>query len=231
MKLIFLMTLCFFMTSCGNDSADASNGASAQETIPLSSFLMQAGNVTGVAGGDNLGDDYCTGVTVDSSGNAYCAGHTSGALGEANGGSTDAFIMKVNADGVLQWVTQLGAATTAAGGDNSGVDSCNGVSVDSSGNVYCAGLTTGALGEANGGGNDAFIMKVNTSGVIQWVTQLGAATTAAGGDNSGVDQCNGVSVDSSGNVYCAGITTGALGEANAGNNDAFIMKIFPTGVL
>ncbi len=44
---------------------------------------------------------------------------------------------------------------------------CSGVAVDSSGNVYCAGYTNGALGEANlNGNNDAFVMKLNSSGKL-----------------------------------------------------------------
>ena len=58
--------------------------------------------------------------------------------------------------------------------------------MDNSGNIYCAGYTSGALGEANGGGHDAFIMKLDSSGNLQWVTQLGDMTLGfAGGDNSG----------------------------------------------
>ena len=43
---------------------------------------------------------------------------------------------------------------------------------DDSGNVYCAGPTYGALGEANGEEGDAFVMKLDFSGAIEWVTQL-----------------------------------------------------------
>ena len=85
------------------------------------------------------------------------------------------------------------------------------------GNVYCAGSTTGALGEeASGGNQDAFVMKLDSSGNLQWVTQLGGVTTATGGNNSGSDSCKSVALDDLGNVYCAGSTTGALGEASGG---------------
>ena len=190
---------------------------------------------TGVTAGSvrNAGIDYCYGVTVDSSDNVYCTGYTDGAMGEENGGNSDAFIMKFNSSGTLQWVTQLGAVTTAPGGSNAGSDQCLGVTVDSSGNVYCAGVTDGAMGEANGGGGnyDAFIMKLNSSGTLQWVTQLGAVTTAPGGSNAGIDYCHGVTVDSSDNVYCAGATDGAMAEANGGGTDAVIMKLNSSGIL
>ena len=168
---------------------------------------------------------------MDDSGNIYCAGNTYGALGETQGGDGDAFVMKLNSSGDVQWVTQLGGTTATNGGDSSGEDYCKSVALDNSGNVYCAGYTEGALGEANGGGYDAFIMKLNSSGAIQWVTQLGEATATNGGDNFGDDYCNSVALDDSGNAYCAGYTSGALGEANGGEYDVFIMKLTSDGEL
>ena len=64
------------------------------------------------------------------------------------------------------FVVQLGGATTAIGGDNSGSDSCESVALDASGNVYCAGYTGGAMGEANGGGRDALIIKLTSDGEL-----------------------------------------------------------------
>ena len=227
-------SLAFGLWGCfGSDSSKSKTEKETEtetETIP-SSFVFQLGGTTTASGGDNSGDDYCSSVTVDDSGNIYCAGYTDGTLGEANGGNYDAFIMKLNSSGVLQWVTQLGGTTIASGGDNSGEDSCNSVAVDDSGNVYCAGSTYGAMGETNGGSGDAFIIKLNSSGTLQWVTQLGGTTTAIGGNNSGEDYCSSVAVDDSGNVYCAGNTDGALGEANGGDYDAFIMKLNSSGTL
>ena len=196
-------------------------------------WVTQLGDTTVASGGNNSGTDSCESVALDDSGNIYCAGSTTGAIGEANGGNYDAFVMKLNSSGDLQWVTQLGGTTLGfAGGDNSGNDSCNSVKLDASGNVYCAGSTGGALGEASGGDNDAFVMKLNSSGVLQWVTQLGDTTLGfTGGDNSGNDSCNSVELDASGNVYCAGYTSGALGEASGGDNDAFVMKLNSSGDL
>ena len=196
-------------------------------------WVTQLGDTTlGFVGGDNSENDYCNSVALDDSGNIYCAGYTLGALGEANGGSDDAFVMKLNSSGTLQWVTQLGGTTTANGGNNSTEDACKSIALDASGNIYCAGYTDGALGEANKGRDDAFIMKLNSSGTLQWVTQLGRTTTANGGNNSEADHCNSVALDDSGNIYCAGNTSGALGEAYGGGFfDAFIMKLTPDGEL
>ena len=203
------------------------------ETIPSSPFFVQLGGTTTVNGGDNSGDDRCYSVALDDSGNSYCAGYTSGTLGEANGGRNDAFVMKLNSSGGLEWITQLGGTTIASGGDNSGSELCYSIVLDDSGNIYCAGYTDGAMGEPNGGGDDAFVMKLNSSGGLEWVTQLGGTTLGfnGGGGNSGRDRCNSIALDDSGNIYCAGYTEGAMGEANGGSSDAFVMKLNSSGDL
>jgi len=185
-------------------------------------WITQLGASTTVPGGNNSGNDICNGVTDDGT-NVYCAGYTSGSLGEANGGGTDAFAMKLDGHGNLLWLTQFGAVTSVAGGSNAGNDSCNGVATDGT-NVYCAGYTDGNLGELNGGGNDAFAMKLDANGTPQWLTQAGAVSLVPGDDTSQDDTCAGVAV-TSGTVYCAGSTTGSLGEANAGFSDIFFMKL------
>ena len=197
-------------------------------------WVTQLGNTTkGFVGGDNSQDDFCQSIAVDSFDNVYCAGSTEGALGEAHGGDYDAFVIKLDSSGSLQWVTQLGETTKGfVGGDNSQGDSCNSIAVDSSDNVYCAGYTYGALGEAHGGGIDTFVMKLDSSGSLQWVTQLGETTKGfVGGDNSQNDSCNSIAVDSSDNVYCAGYTKGALGEAPGGDYDAFVTKLDSSGSI
>lgn len=194
-------------------------------------WVRHLGTFSRAVGGSNTGDDSCTSVDLDSSGNVYCAGYTTGSMGEANGGNRDAFVMKLSPTGAIQWITQLGATTRAAGGSNSGIDTCRDIKLDSSRNIYCAGETSGAMGEANGGSSDAFILKLNSNGVLQWVRQLGATTRAPGGSNAGSTMCNGVGIDGAGNVYCAGYTTGNLAEAAGGSNDMFFMKLNSSGVL
>ena len=98
---ILIGSLAFGLWGCfGSDASKTET-----ETIPSSPFIFQLGGATTANGGDNSREDYCNSVAVDNSGNSYCAGYTSGALGEANGGAYDAFIMKLNSSGDLQWVT------------------------------------------------------------------------------------------------------------------------------
>lgn len=237
---IFLFTFFLTFISCkGGGSSGTSASESKKEdggAAPVSDvvgrpFLVQLGAKTKAAGANNNGADECLSVAVDKNKNVYCAGTTSGDLGEANGGSNDAFIMKTDKAGNIKWITQLGAVTKGSGADNSGDDKCASVAVDHSGNVYCAGSTTGALGEANAGSLDAFIMKLNSSGAVQWITQLGANTTAVSGGNTHIDICSAVAVDDLGFVYCAGRTFGKLGERSAGQYDAFVMKLDSSGAL
>ena len=99
---------------------------------------------------------------------------------------------------------------------------------DSLGNIYCAGYTFSDLGETNGGsGNDdAFIAKIDSSGALQWVKQLGAESKALGGSNVLNDYCTGVMVDNNGTPFCVGYTSSSMGEASGGNYDAFFMKFY-----
>jgi len=196
-------------------------------------WITQLGATTAsTLGIDTSQNDYCNGVIADQLGNVYCAGNTVGALGEAQGGVSDAFVMKLNSSGVIQWIRQLGDVTKASipGHDTSKEDSCNGVAVDGpNGNVYCAGYTFGSLREPFSGWGDAFIMKLNSSGVPQWIRQLGTSTSVPGGDTTQRDYCQGVTVGPDGAVYCAGYTAGSLGEANGGGYDAFVIKLDNSG--
>ncbi len=202
---------------------------------------------TRVAG---AGSDVGRSISIDSSGNVYATGSyasnpvtifnadgtTFGTL--ANTGSNATFIVKYNTSGTAQWATRV-----AGGGSG-----CVGYSiyVDSSGNVYATGFyslgsitifnagggTFGTLTN-NSGGQDAFIVKYNTSGIAQWATKVA---------DEGGDLGNGISVDSSGNVYVTGqyafspVTIfnaggGIFGTlANSGSNDAFIVKYNTSGI-
>ncbi|MFH1222906.1 MAG: SBBP repeat-containing protein [Pseudomonadota bacterium] len=242
-KTAFLLFLIAALQSCSlkfntPDSSDGditdtntNNNSTTGSPVP-SSFVIQFGAVTHTVGGNNEGNDSCMDVTTDAEGNIYCAGQTNGSLAEANGGNIDAFVIKTNASGVIQWATQLGAITHITGGSSAGIELVRGVAVDNSGNVYFGGRTNGSLGEANGGSYDAYVAKLNSDGELIWVTQLGATTKGfPGGSNAATDYCSGIDIDGSGNVYCGGYTEGAIGEANGGGEDVFIIKLDPNGVI
>jgi hypothetical protein len=158
------------------------------------------------------GDEYGYDVSVDASGNAYVVGHTSGRFsGQTNAGAGDAFVTKFDSVGTQEWTQQIGTSSYDLGG---------GVSVDASGNAYVSGYTSGALpGQTSAGLSDAFIMKYDGSGTLQWTWQFGG---------SGNDYGYGSAVNASGHAYVAGFTTGELpGQTSAGAEDAFIEQVVP----
>jgi len=160
--------------------------------------------------------DIATALTTDSTSNLYVAGSTKGNLnGEINGGNWDAFIVKYDSLGELQWTKLLGA---------SGFDLANALTTDSSDNLYVAGRVDGDLnGENNNGDSDAFIVKYNSAGVLQWTKLLGA---------NGDDEAYALTTDNSGNLYVAGSTMGGLeGETTNRLSAAFIVKYNAEGLL
>jgi len=158
--------------------------------------------------------DSGSGVITDSSGNIYVTGFTYGGLdGNTNSGSFDIFLIKYNSSGTKQWTKQLGTSSSEEG---------NGVTTDSSGNIYVTGYTDGGLdGNTSSGYNDIFLVKYNSSGTKQWTKQLGTSST---------DYGSGVSTDSSGNIYVTGSTSGELdGNTHFGDRDIFLVKYSSSG--
>ena len=184
------------------------------------------------------GDDQGIDIAVDTSGNTYVAGYTNSTnfptqnasqpTHGVDGGTYDAFVTKLNAAGALVYSTYLGG---------NGQDNGFGLAVDASGNAYVTGVTNssnfpttlGANQSANGGGDDAFVAKLNTFGALVYSTYLGG---------SGNDDGHGIDVDAAGNAYVTGATTSAnfptqnpSQPTNGGNSDAFVTKLNPTGLI
>ena len=123
----------------------------------------------------------------------------------------------------VEWGTYLGGT---------GKDSCNGIAVDSSGNVYATGMTpssgwvSGGWDTTHNGGSDGYVVKLDTAGAHQWSSYLGGA-----GSESGY----GIAVDSSGNVYVTGITyssgwvSGGWDTTLGGTLDGYVVKLDTAG--
>ena len=168
-------------------------------------------------------NDRGLGVTVDSSDNIYVTGYTEGGLdGNTNSGEKDIFLVKYNSSGTKLWSQQLGTPT---------YEEANGVTVDSSDNIYVTGWTRGGL-DTYLGGDDTFLVKYNSSGTKQWARQFGAPSflkksqyNSSSQMSSSEDKGNGVAVDSQGNIYVTGNTEGGMdGNTNSGKNDIFLVK-------
>ncbi len=182
------------------------------------------------------GIDAATSVAMDAAGSAYVAGYTESSdfpvaagFQGANGGSVDAFVAKFSVDGKsLVYATLIGG---------SGDDRAFGIAVDSNGNAMVTGWTSStnfplanAFQGTNGGGRDAFVLKLNTAGsALAYSTLLGG---------SGADSGNAIATDASGNAYVAGDTTStnfpvrsAYQLVNKGRQEAFVAKISGAGAV
>ena len=147
--------------------------------------------------------DHGSSVAVDLAGNAYLTGRTrsfdfpitAGAYQGTFGGSSDAFVGKVDPSGSL-----LVYSTFLGGSD---ADQGYGIAVDSSGRVYVTGETrsvdfpTGsALQAVNAGGFDTFVCGLGSEG-----TSLAFSTYLGG---SGNDHGLAIAIDALGAVYVTG---------------------------
>ncbi len=181
------------------------------------------------------GDDLGYGIAVDSAGNSYIVGSTTStnfptasAFQSSNAGGQDVFVTKLNPTG-----TSALYSTYIGGGGN---DYGYGIAVDTGGNAYLIGQTAstnfptlGALQSTNGGGADAFVLKLGPTGSsLVYSTYLGG---------NGSEEGRGIAVDPSGNAYVTGQTSSSnFPTASAfqpafggGTSDAFVAKINPAG--
>ena len=158
--------------------------------------------------------DRGTGVAIDGDGNLLLSGYTFGDLDGVNNGLSDIIVAKLDVDGILLWVRQLGS---------SNYDYGSAAAVDDDDNVYVSGQAKGPVdGNPWAGTDDIIVTKYDTDGVKQWTRQLGT---------SGQDASEGLAVDGEGVIYVSGTTGGALdGNISAGSFDAFVTRYDDQGV-
>jgi hypothetical protein len=174
-------------------------------------------------------------IAIDGNGSAYVTGRTSSndfptsdsAFNRTHGGSSDAFITKLNAEGnELEYSTLLGGT---------GWEYAYDIEVDNSGHAFITGIvqspdfpiSPGAFDTSNSGlyDTDLFITKLNQTGSeLEYSTFLGGSHSETG---------NNIAVDTEGNAYVTGstgsvdfqVTDGAFDTTYHGNADVFVAKI------
>ena len=143
-------------------------------------------------------------IALDSQGNTYVTGFTSStdfptanAVQPVIGGSTDAFVAKLDASGSeLIYSTYLGGNL---------IDSGRGIAADGDGNAYLTGITDSTdfpavspFQSSLAGSFDTFVSKLDPTGSeLVYSTYLGG---------SGSDFSSDIAVDMAGNAYLAGST-------------------------
>jgi hypothetical protein len=184
-----------------------------------------------------------SGIVIDRAGNAYIVGDTTisgfpttdNALQpDFGGGSRDAVVTKLNADGSdLIYSTYLGGSGAERGHD---------ITIDGDGNAYVTGYTASTdfptadpLQAENGGGYDAFVAKLNDDGsTLLHSTYLGGSGYESVHNPPHDDA--GIALDDTGNIYLMGVTAStdfpttdnALQPTFGGGScDVFVTKMMP----
>jgi len=191
-----------------------------------------AGNWLWVTSAGGTSTDWCYGLSVDAYGNSYVIGqfHETATFGTttltenfSSGLSFgDIFVAKMDAYGDWQWAKSVGDTL---------IDYGFGISTDANGNSYVTGMfeETAIFGATTlvtsdiAGDCDVFAAKIDTDGNWLWAKQ-------AGGEDSGGDFGQGISIDANGNSYVTGSFQGAATFGSTilnsdGDKDIFVAKV------
>jgi hypothetical protein len=193
-----------------------------------SGTLLWAQTAPGFGGSNG---NYAGSICSDSASNLYVTGGFSfatirfGTYSVNNNGVTNVFLAKYDTSGTVSWIR-------TAGGRNEDAGSATGC--DRAGNVYMGGsFNSPAIGFGSdtlysAGQGDAFLVKYDPNGVLQW-------TRSAGGN--GDEQANGLAVDAMGHAYLCGsfgsssFHLGTSTLVNNGNLNIFLAEYDTFGAI
>jgi hypothetical protein len=159
---------------------------------------------------------------------------TAGCFQAANGGGTDATLVKLTTAGARLYATYYGGSGTEAPGvPRWGANTAPAIASDGSGNIFMTGLTqstnlpvtAGCFQAANAGGGDAFFVKWSSAGARLYATYYGGTGNE---EAAGV----GIAVDNGGNAWMTGstassnfpITAGSFQTVFGGTFDQYLVK-------
>ncbi|MFC2088139.1 SBBP repeat-containing protein [Calditrichota bacterium] len=131
------------------------------------------------------GSDNAYALTIDDQNNIYVTGTS-----YSSSTHKDIIILKYNSSGIIQW-------TARYNNQGNGPEWANDIAVDAQGNVYVTGSSFIDLVTYE----DYITIKYNSSGVEQWVAHYN-------GPDDSYDVANALTVDTQGNVYVTGRSTG-----------------------
>lgn len=175
-------------------------------------------------GSDQL--DYVYGITLDNQGNVYATGGFSSTVTVGQESytalkGTDAYLVKINQSGSVEWFKQAGSINFDMG---------YAVTVDLNGDIVQTGwfageLTLGDVTVSATNSNDSFIAKYSSIGELIWIKTL---------FGDGHQYAFSVATDSDNNYYIAGqfeksLKYGSVAEAAKGYFDSYILKTDSNG--
>jgi hypothetical protein len=180
-----------------------------------------------------LGNDRANSIQATPDGSYIVAGYTTSADGDVTGnhGGGDAWVMKLDAAGTIVWQKAFGGT---------GLDSAQSIQLTPDGGYIVAGDSNSTDGDVTGnhGGGDAWVMKLDATGTIVWQKTFGGTR---------LDSAQSIQLTPDGGYIVAGYTSsndgnvtgyhggfslcGNFGSQVCPNNDAWVMKLGPTGTL
>jgi hypothetical protein len=192
--------------------AGVSNLTSNGNTDAFVCKMDTAGNFLWVKGLGGSQLDVANAVTLDLSGNIIVTGGfyatadfdpSAGTMNLTSLGGDDAYIVKLDPSGNLLWANSFEGVQDYGKGTS--------VVTDQAGNIYSSGIFKGLVDFEAGAGTttlttsnpadpDSYVMKLDPSGVLIWVKQLGGS--------AGSEYAYSIDVDKSGNVYTTGFSNG-----------------------
>ena len=167
-------------------------------------------------------DDEAYSIHQTSDGGYIAAGYTTSNDGDVTGnhgqgGSSDAWVIKINSTGTIQWQKTLG-------GTNDEV--ANSIQQTTDGGYIIAGSAASNDGDVAGnkGGDDYWVIKLSSTGSIQWQKTLGGTSN---------DEAYSIQQTTDGGYIIAGTTTSNDVDitGNHGDDDYWIVKLSNAGTI
>ena len=165
-------------------------------------------------------DDFAECIIQTSDGGFVTAGTTNSNDGNVSGnhGGYDAWVVKLNAAGAIQWQKCFGG---------SGDDEFNSIVQTSDGGFAATGWTYSNDGEVSGnhGSPDVWVVKLDDTGAIQWQKCLGGELS---------DVATSIIQTADGGFAVAGNTASTDGDVSGnhgGQADAWVVKLNDTGAI
>ncbi|WP_061244064.1 SBBP repeat beta-propeller lipoprotein, LipL53 family [Leptospira interrogans] len=157
------------------------------------------------------------GIAVDQNGFIYVVGQTNGGVYIPRPiGTKDLILGKYDSHKNTIWTQQIGAPNVEL--------NVSAMVVDRNGNVYVTGSTgnDGFFPNPLRSSEDMFLIKFNSDGTRGWITQAGPQ------EKESRTTPTSISIDTSGNIFIVGNSSGPFGGPELGAN-GFISKFDPQG--
>ena len=175
-------------------------------------------------------DDYGFSIQQTTDGGFILTGYTYSNNGDVSGnhGNADVWVAKLNTAGILQWQKCFGGLSSEAG---------TSIQQTSDGGYVLVGFTFSNNGDVSGnhGEGDIWVVKLNSSGILQWQKCYGGVS---------YDECSDIKQTSDGGFILTGRTTSNDGDVSGNHggsspnnpptyaaSDYWVIKLNSSGVI